>query len=128
MKVKIENIKTSFYDNEKDEIHIRENLIDLRKRDELQEVLAHEIIHAMIKGTKRNLIWEYGKICLMVALTLVGIYAQFVYLPGHQLQKCIEQYNNLILGRSIQPLYCDYYNTTLNSWGTKPCSSLDRPG
>jgi hypothetical protein len=94
MKVFFEKIERSYYDNSKNEIHLREELIGNPK--ELKEVLEHELTHFELKKTWKNIFFEYNDmfkgILFLILLFLFTFFMQ-KWIVYQQLLECAKQIN-----------------------------------
>lgn len=64
MKVKFEKIDRSYYDDKKDEIVLREEL--LQNKEELSRILEHEITHARLRNRFLSILLDYSFIFLII--------------------------------------------------------------
>jgi hypothetical protein len=91
VKVLIEDIKSSYYDDKKNTLHIRKSA--LSDPEDLKKVLEHELPHYYFRRSRwKNFLYEYNYIwkgVLFLFLTWFFVFAWQNYTTYHQLQDCI---------------------------------------
>jgi hypothetical protein len=95
VKVRVEDIKSSYYDDLDNTIHLRQDLLSIDKKNEMEGVLEHEITHAFIVNRWGNLFFEYGRLGFMIFLLFAGLYFQYVYMPDSALATCQKELSKL---------------------------------